>query len=145
MKALTLHQPWASLIAAGIKTIETRNWAPAGYEGPLAIHAAKTVPRYAYDALASNPELLDAVMGEMRTRLSDLPVGRIVAVCNLATVLPSEREPGVAWGSPVFEKNRPFGDFSPGRWLWLLEDIKPLVFPIRATGHQGLWEWEPPE
>ena len=28
MKALTLHQPWASLIAHGVKTIETRSWAP---------------------------------------------------------------------------------------------------------------------
>ena len=34
MKALTLHQPWASLMAWGVKTIETRGWATA-YRGPL--------------------------------------------------------------------------------------------------------------
>ena len=28
MKAITLHQPWASLIACGLKTIETRDWPP---------------------------------------------------------------------------------------------------------------------
>lgn len=36
MKALSLHQPWASLIAQGKKTIETRRWATS-YRGPLLI------------------------------------------------------------------------------------------------------------
>ena len=43
MKAISLHQPWASLIAVGIKTIETRSWAPpkALIGQRIAIHAAK--------------------------------------------------------------------------------------------------------
>ncbi len=36
MKAISLHQPWASLIADGFKTIETRHW-PTSYRGPLLI------------------------------------------------------------------------------------------------------------
>ena len=40
-RALTLHQPWASLIALGVKTIETRSWSTP-YRGPLAIHAGMT-------------------------------------------------------------------------------------------------------
>lgn len=40
MKAITLWQPWASLIACGAKTIETRSWGTP-YRGPLAIHASK--------------------------------------------------------------------------------------------------------
>lgn len=43
MKALTIRQPWASLIALGVKTIETRSWSTS-YRGPLAIHAAKRRP-----------------------------------------------------------------------------------------------------
>ena len=43
MKAITLHQPWASLIASGAKRIETRSWKPPdsliGTE--IAIHAGK--------------------------------------------------------------------------------------------------------
>ena len=39
MKALSLRQPWASLIAEGRKTIETRTWRTR-YRGPLAIHAS---------------------------------------------------------------------------------------------------------
>lgn len=38
-KVLTLHQPWASLVSLGVKSIETRSWSTK-YRGPLAIHAA---------------------------------------------------------------------------------------------------------
>lgn len=37
MKAITILQPWASLIACGKKQIETRSWATK-YRGPIAIH-----------------------------------------------------------------------------------------------------------
>ncbi|QES88839.1 ASCH domain-containing protein [Rhizosphaericola mali] len=39
MKTLTIRQPWASLIVAGIKDIENRTW-KTSYRGPLLIHAA---------------------------------------------------------------------------------------------------------
>jgi len=40
MKALSIRQPWAGLIAAGVKTIETRNWR-TGYRGQLLICASR--------------------------------------------------------------------------------------------------------
>ena len=43
MKALTIWQPWASLIARGVKQYETRSWATK-YRGPIAIHAAMKNP-----------------------------------------------------------------------------------------------------
>jgi activating signal cointegrator 1 len=46
MKAITLTQPWATLVAIGAKRIETRSW-PTNYRGPLAIHAAKGFPKWA--------------------------------------------------------------------------------------------------
>lgn len=46
MKALTLHQPWATLVALGVKSIETRSWTTS-HRGPIAIHAARTMPREA--------------------------------------------------------------------------------------------------
>ncbi len=42
MKALTLQQPWATLIAEGHKRVENRTWQTA-YRGPLAIHAGLKV------------------------------------------------------------------------------------------------------
>lgn len=46
MRAITLTQPWSSLVARGQKKIETRSW-QTSYRGPLAIHAAKGFPGYA--------------------------------------------------------------------------------------------------
>ena len=40
VKAITIWQPWASLVAVGAKTMETRSW-PTKYRGPIAIHAAQ--------------------------------------------------------------------------------------------------------
>lgn len=39
MKALSVKQPWAGLIATGVKTIETRTW-KTNYRGPLLICAS---------------------------------------------------------------------------------------------------------
>jgi hypothetical protein len=42
MKCLSVRQPWAWLICAGIKDVENRDWR-GHYTGPLLIHASKTV------------------------------------------------------------------------------------------------------
>lgn len=41
-KALSIQQPWASLIITGNKLVENRTWATK-WRGTLAIHAGKTV------------------------------------------------------------------------------------------------------
>ena len=44
MYALTIHQPWAWAIMAGIKRVENRTWRTS-HRGPLVIHAGKHRPR----------------------------------------------------------------------------------------------------
>ena len=49
MKALSIKQPWASLIAHGIKDIENRNW-KTHFRGRIYIHAsAKDSGAYSLD------------------------------------------------------------------------------------------------
>ncbi len=55
MKALTVRQPWASLIMAGIKDVENRTW-PTSYRGPLVIHAGLGLD---HDAFTVHGRLLD--------------------------------------------------------------------------------------
>ena len=45
MKAISIKQPWANMIASGKKTIETRTW-PTKYRGDLLIVSSR-VPRIA--------------------------------------------------------------------------------------------------
>lgn len=42
MYALTVKQPWASAIMAGLKRVENRTWR-TDYRGPLAIHAGSSI------------------------------------------------------------------------------------------------------
>lgn len=54
VRALTVHQPWATLLARGVKLVENRSWFPT--EAELApgdfvlIHAGKTFDPIAWDA-----------------------------------------------------------------------------------------------
>ena len=148
MKALTLTQPWATLVAIGAKKIETRSWRTS-YRGPLAIHAAKGFPKWAKDTCRDNPfhSALYAA-GLARERWTEgIPIGCVIATCNLLDCLPM-----VATGclSGVFDdypeldtpQERAFGDYSEGRYAWILEDVKPLPEPVPAKGALSLWEWD---
>ena len=50
MKAITIKQPWASLIAAGLKDIENRTW-KTNFRGRVLIHAAKVSVKDGWSAL----------------------------------------------------------------------------------------------
>lgn len=113
--ALTICQPYASLIADGKKRVENRTWKPFSTLGdnfPIAIHAG--VSR----------KWLDTHDGEMP---SDMPFGAIVAVCRVIGVaLPYD---ALKWDA----------EHSSGPWCWLLDDVRKLDVPIPCKGAQGLW------
>lgn len=168
LRAITLHQPWATLVALGVKSIETRSWSTR-YRGPLAIHAGATRP--ARGEHGERFEVVDALGGtrvlwdRSTATFHSLPLGAVVATCTLADVVPmvGRYDPGPngggAWvdlgtrlavfglgdgGARAFdvEDQRPYGDFAPGRFAWLLEDVTPCA-PIPAKGRQRLWTWAP--
>lgn len=160
MKVITLHQPWASLIAIGEKPFETRSWAPpASLIGrPIAIHAAarkvraEGITRPIFEAFA--PHLPgQMLMTQILTLLEGLPLGAVVCTAILAAAYQcgDEISPGQVEVVKAISRGDdfvtltidPFGDFSPGRWAWHLEDIRPFPKPIPAKGHQGFWNWTP--
>jgi activating signal cointegrator 1 len=140
VKALTVTQPWATLIAIGAKRIETRNWCTP-YRGPLAIHAAKGFPRWARE-ICNEPEFARELGPD------PLPLGVVVATCRLVSI---ESTAMLQYNSIVdFEeygrfyiddRERHFGDYSSGRSAWLLADVKRVEEPIPARGYLQLWEW----
>lgn len=106
--ALTLWQPWASLVAEGVKTIETRSWkAPDDLIGDtIAIHAAARKPRrhvpvgdwLPYRAGDTGPYRMElyaqGVPGAPQSPVP-LPLGAIVATARLEACLPM-----VSWNDP---------------------------------------------
>lgn len=132
MKMLTLWQPWASLIAIGAKAVETRSWA-TDYRGPLAIHAAKrrTNPH------EITPEIRAALVGSGIFEVEQMPFGAVVCLCELTDVLPIG-EVVDRLDADELERETAFGDFSPGRYGWILSDIDRLAHPVYVAGQRGL-------
>jgi len=135
MKALTIRQPWASAIMAGVKRVENRRWG-TDYRGPLAIHAGQGFDPVGLQILEDAG--IDAQAFE------DGPRGVLLGVVELVDV--------VRYPSPGPEQQSLPGDFdqpdpyrleadslATGPCCWILENPRPLLDPIRCRGQRGLW------
>jgi len=140
MKALSLIQPWGTLITIGAKRYETRSWR-APYRGWIAIHASQRIPRDCADLCATEP-FASALRQAGYDRWQDIPLGAVVGVAMLSWVHRTEQLEKVA-SLTLTDTERAFGDFSPGRYAWRLDRALKLRRPNPARGARGLWDWEP--
>lgn len=131
IKALTLWQPWATLIALGAKQVETRSWSTS-YRGPLVIHAAKRPVKHE-EITAPIAQALN----EHGLEPDALPLGAVLCLCKLTDVERVETLKPRLWSGEVA-----FGNYAPGRYGWLLELVKCAPSPIPVAGKQGLWTWQ---
>lgn len=127
LPALTLWQPWACLIEIRAKRFETRSFPiPNRLLGKrVAIHAAARKMRLS-DIDGETADAIGEAFGFCGWNYS-LPRGVIVATAILAESIPAEN----------VERDH-FGDYSPGRWAWRLEDVHPVNPHIPAKGRQQI-------
>lgn len=130
LPALSLTQPWASLMADGRKHVETRSWrAPKWLIGTrLAIHAAKSIDKDACEDFGYDP----------------LKIPRGAVVCHLlldaCLLTPCSPEAiKLAWGHLFSLDEVKYGDFEAGRYAWLTSDLRKVEPPMPATGHLSIW------
>jgi hypothetical protein len=133
MKAITIWQPYATLIALGEKRYETRSWSTT-HRGPLAIHAASSTR--GIELCRQNP-LIVRTLKDHGLALQALPRSGILCIVDLVDCFPVEE----LWGD-LDEYNRAYGDFSPGRFAWELRVTEVFDKPIPAKGMQGLWHFD---
>ena len=138
MKALTLTQPWASLVANGEKKVETRSWSTQ-YRGPLAIHAAKGFPGWAKDTCKEEPFYSSLRVGG-NYAYPELMVGSVLCVVELRGCVKTQFV-----RNTLTPKEISFGDYDDDRYAWFLEFTRKLKKEIPAKGHLGLWDWVAPE
>ncbi len=152
MKALSLTQPWATLVAIGAKRIETRSWRTP-YRGRMAIHAARNFPFQAREIC--NDQTFCSVLKQEKegSIVARMPLGSIVAVCDLvgcaeitlapviyeAATLGLPPESG-SYCVPPEDPEHSFGDYTPGRHAWLIANVRQLETPIACKGALSLWE-----
>jgi hypothetical protein len=148
VRGLSLTQPWASLVALGAKTIETRSWSTS-YRGPVFIHAGRQFPADAQSLCHRDP-FVDALLEGGYRRYMDLPLGVVVAVATLECIVPTEDIDDVFEAAmrnrerwPWVARQQAFGNFAPRRFAWFLSEIQRVPSPVAVRGMQGLWT--PPE
>lgn len=132
VKALTLHQPWATLVALGEKRVETRSWA-TNYRGPLLIHAGAKMSKW--DELDCHDQPIFEALLRHDVWPKDLPLGAILCVTSIIGIGHTEVEEG-----QLSEPEVSFGNYAPGRYAWHLGPVYRLEFPFPARGSLGLWE-----
>lgn len=156
MKALSLYQPWASAIALGAKRIETRPW-KTSHRGPIAIHAAKRWTREISIGVASSWTWC-AVLRPLGVRMGgDVEVddvlarGSVVAIANLVDCRPTDsftvgeldvlrRAEGTDSDTDLYSwSERMLGNYAPGRFGFVLDDIVALDRPIPCVGRQRIF------
>lgn len=151
MKAISLHQPWATFMADGWKRIETRSWGTP-HRGLLAIHAAK-----ARDSIKDDLYPLELLR---RARIVlpggniiHFPLGAVVAVVEVFDCYEVSAHRGSVWGSETIDTRgvshivQPadfvLGDLSPGRFGWPTDHLRRLRTPVSCRGMQGLFTLPP--
>jgi hypothetical protein len=158
VKAITLTQPWATLMAIGAKRIETRGWSTQ-FRGPVAIHAAKGFPPDARHICWESPfrEVLqplgfidygrydDLALDSMERferlpRMAILAVGTMVAARSTKDIN-SYFAAGCGFDG-VFpaEFEYDFGDYGARRYGFGFSDVRKLDMPIACRGSLGLWD-----
>ncbi len=137
LPALTLTQPWATLVISGAKRNESRSWLTA-YRGWLAIHAARGMggmPAAAIRQVQAHPAYR-TLLGDLLPQ--QLPRGVVLGVVWLADVQP------VLPDTLPAEPERSLGVYLAGRYIWYLGEVWALDVPLPARGMPRLWRWLPP-
>jgi activating signal cointegrator 1 len=151
MKALSLWQPWATLIAIGAKQYETRSWS-TNYRGPLVIHAAKRDAelKFLKDAIDRWPHNTQSYGRSMKLAIEaiyadagrpigsfipTLPLGMALCTADLVDVVRVE-----TIRATLGERELVFGNYDDGRFAWKLANVRRFRQPLTMRGAQGLFE-----
>ena len=131
MKALTISQPYASMIMRGEKFVENRTW-ETHYRGPLAIHAGKGTQYLSYGELQGYPT------GQI------IAIGQLVACVSLDEIRERCEDPH-ARNELVPNTRLTWSDVenhehTEGPYCWILEDVRRIQF-VEVSGKQGLWNY----
>lgn len=124
MKVLTLKQPWASLVAYGIKKYEFRTW-KTNYRGKLLIHAGAGIDK-----------------DEMKKYVDlgiNFPKSKITAIVDLVDccLLDDELNKKI-----ILENNIAYGNKIRTGYAWKLDNVKMINIDKKINGQLGLWNYD---
>jgi hypothetical protein len=126
IKALSIHEPWASAIALGHKCYETRDW-KTNYRGLLAIHAAKK----RFNSKQYNPTFVKQLAYD---NLLTYRYGELVCLVDLVDCIPVENI-----RNTLSAKELAYGNYDDGRFAFEMELVQSINTNMQVRGQQGLF------
>lgn len=124
MKVLTLKQPWATLVAEGIKKYEFRSW-KTNYRGKILIHAG----------IGIDKEAMKKFAGLNLT----FPSKKILAEVEIVDCLFLDDELNK---KIISENNIAYGNKKREGYAWMLDNIKKINYEKELNGKLGLWNYD---
>ena len=121
MRVLTLKQPWATLVAEGIKKYEFRSW-KINYRGKVLIHAGVGIDK--------------EEMERFKNMNLDFPSRRILAEVEIEDCLELDDELNQ---KIINENNIAYGSKYRTGYAWKLKNVKKLDINKEVNGKLGLW------
>lgn len=148
MRALTLTQPWAGLVASGVKLVENRP-RPVMKRGEIgtrfAIHASRVIDEGVYRVIRDGaPDLfVPTRIANVRSMREDVYrltriTSSVIAVATLRDQfhMDSDEDAVVELGTlGILDQVR----FAFGPVVYVLDDVRALAKPIECRGYQGFW------
>ena len=124
MKVITLKQPWATLVAEGIKEYEFRSW-KTNYRGKLLIHAGAGIDK--------------EEMKKFEHLNLEYPSKRIIAEVELVDCLFLDE----SLNKKIIEENNiAYGSKVRTGYAWKLKNAKKINLDKEINGKLGLWNYE---
>lgn len=121
IRVITLKQPWASLVAAGLKKYEFRNM-NYSYRGKILIHAGKGIDKDA--------------MERVRKYNLEYPQSKIIAEVEITDCVKIDND----FNKMINNLNSPvYGNKKRTGYAWKLDNIKKLNIDKTINGKQGIW------
>lgn len=144
MRAITVYQPWASLIAYEFKRYELRKWpAPKHFINKrIAIHAgARSIERDEVIKLIDEVER-DLPGTALKKKADTLDF--LQRVLLSPGMLPKSAVVCTAFLGRSQRCTELFGrEVADSEWAWPLVRVERLDPPVPASGKQGFWDWTP--
>lgn len=121
LKVLTLRQPWATLVAEGIKKYEFRSW-KTNYRGKVLIHAGTGIDK--------------EDMKKYKNMNLKFPSRRIIAIVEIEDCLELDEQLNK---KIIAEKNVAYGNKIRTGYAWKLKNVKKINYGKDVNGQLGLW------
>lgn len=141
MRCISIWSPWANLVIAGHKSIETRSWAaPKNLIGQTIGIASTKIITPGQRSAMSEPRFVKHYEKTGMPPIEELPLGFLIGTaflhsCDFMTEDDIE---------DITDEELAFGWYEPGRYAWRFRYPRAFARPIAIRGAQGIWSYDGP-